>query len=109
MIRWRDPRVALTAAALAGVVGLVAAFLSGAAVVIVGAVAGVTAAASAAVSNVSSSPSLLSAPAIVHQVSASSSTSRYGSARSTSVSAPGSCPVASSRRVATAACPRWQR
>ncbi|MFF4992724.1 putative bifunctional diguanylate cyclase/phosphodiesterase [Streptosporangium saharense] len=50
LIRWRDPRVALTAAALTGVAGLVAALLTGAAVVIVGAVAGVTAAALAAVS-----------------------------------------------------------
>ncbi|MGV9772807.1 putative bifunctional diguanylate cyclase/phosphodiesterase [Streptosporangium sp. NPDC003464] len=49
-MRWRDPRVALTAAAATGAVGLVAALLSGAPAVIVGAVAGVVAAAIAAVS-----------------------------------------------------------
>ncbi|MFF5208821.1 putative bifunctional diguanylate cyclase/phosphodiesterase [Streptosporangium sp. NPDC000396] len=49
-MRWRDPRVPLTAAVVLGVVGLVAALLSGASAVIVGAVAGVIAAAVAAVS-----------------------------------------------------------
>ncbi|MGC5011006.1 putative bifunctional diguanylate cyclase/phosphodiesterase [Streptosporangium sp. DT93] len=47
MIRWRDPRVPLTAAAV-GVAGLVAALLSGAPVVVVQAVAGVVSAAAAA-------------------------------------------------------------
>ncbi|MFF5247978.1 putative bifunctional diguanylate cyclase/phosphodiesterase [Streptosporangium sp. NPDC000095] len=47
MIRWRDPRVPLTAAA-AGVVGLVAALVSGAPAVVVEAVAGVVTAAAAA-------------------------------------------------------------
>ncbi|MGW0589323.1 putative bifunctional diguanylate cyclase/phosphodiesterase [Streptosporangium sp. NPDC002607] len=47
MIRWRDPRVPLTAAAV-GVVGLVAALVSGAPAVVVEAVAGVVTAAAAA-------------------------------------------------------------
>ncbi|WP_326644048.1 GGDEF domain-containing protein [Streptosporangium sp. NBC_01755] len=47
MIRWRDPRVALTAAAV-GVVGLVAALVGGAPAVVVEAVAGVVTAAAAA-------------------------------------------------------------
>ncbi|MFC7648228.1 hypothetical protein ACFQX6_53045 [Streptosporangium lutulentum] len=50
MIRWRDPRVPLTTAAVIGVVGLVAAFVSGASAVVVGAVAGVIAATAAAIS-----------------------------------------------------------
>ncbi|WP_433259070.1 putative bifunctional diguanylate cyclase/phosphodiesterase [Streptosporangium sp. CA-135522] len=49
-MRWRDPRVPLTAAAVTGVVGLVAALLSGAPAAIVGAVAGVVTAAVAVVS-----------------------------------------------------------
>jgi diguanylate cyclase (GGDEF)-like protein/PAS domain S-box-containing protein len=50
LIRWRDPRVPLTAAAGIGVVGLVAAIVSGASAVVVGAVAGVIAAVTAAIS-----------------------------------------------------------
>ncbi|SNS78770.1 PAS domain S-box-containing protein/diguanylate cyclase (GGDEF) domain-containing protein [Streptosporangium subroseum] len=50
MIRWRDPRVPLTAAAGIGAVGLVAAFVSGASAVVVGAVAGFIAATTAAIS-----------------------------------------------------------
>lgn len=50
MIRWRDPRVALTTAALMAAVGLVAAFRNGASGVLVETTAGVCAAAVAAVS-----------------------------------------------------------
>ncbi|GAA5041810.1 hypothetical protein GCM10023259_010920 [Thermocatellispora tengchongensis] len=50
MIRWRDPRVPLTAAAVTGAVGLVAALLIDARTVVVGAVAGVAAGVLACVS-----------------------------------------------------------
>jgi diguanylate cyclase (GGDEF)-like protein/PAS domain S-box-containing protein len=50
LIRWRDPRVPLTAATSVGAVGLAAALVTGAPTVVVGAVAGVTAALLAVVS-----------------------------------------------------------